>query len=97
MYGTIARFRVKAGMADRMQADMRSYESLSIPGYVDTIVYQMDTDPNEYYLAVVFADKDAYEKNANDPAQDARYQEMMTYMDGEPEWHDGEIVYQARK
>ena len=97
MYGTVAHFRVKSGMEARMQEDMRSYEGISVPGYIDTLVYKMDSDSNEYYMAVVFDSKESYTKNAEDPAQDARYRKMLEYMDGEPEWHDGEIVYQMRR
>ncbi len=96
MYGTIARMRVKPGMMDKLQELNRGYADLKIPGYVDTRVYQMDADPNEIYLAVAFQDKDSYVKNAGDPAQDARYREMLALLDGEPEWHDGEIVYSLR-
>jgi heme-degrading monooxygenase HmoA len=96
MYGTVARFRVKPGMEAQMQADMKSYESVNMPGYQETLVYKMDSDSNEYYMAVVFDSKESYVKNADDPAQDARYRKMLEYMDGEPEWHDGEIVYSQR-
>ncbi len=93
MYGTVARLRVKPGMEEAMQADMSSFESLNVPGFIGTWVYKMDNEPNVYYLVVGFQDKDSYVNNANDPAQDARYRTMLGYMDGEPEWHDGEVVY----
>lgn len=93
MYGTVAHFRIKPGMEARMQADMKSYEQLKIPGYINTMVYKMDADSNDYYMVVMFQDKASYEKNAEDPAQDARYKEFLAYLDGEPEWHDGEVVY----
>jgi len=94
MYGTIARMRVKPGMADRLQEMTRAEESRSaIPGYVATHIYQMDSDPNEYYMAVIFESKEAYVRNADSPEQDASYRGMVELLDGEPEWHDGEIVY----
>jgi hypothetical protein len=31
--------------------------------------------------------------NAESPEQDKRYREMLQWLEGEPEWHDGEIVY----
>ena len=93
MYGTVARFRVKPGMEERLQQHMKAYEQLDVPGFLNTMVYRMDSDSNEYYMAVVFDSKESYRRNADDPAQDARYREMLQFMDGEPEWHDGEIVY----
>jgi quinol monooxygenase YgiN len=94
MYGTVARFRVKPGSDEKVREMMRSYEQLKVPGHVNTVVYRMDTNPNEYYMAVVFQDKDTYTKNANSPDQDARYREFIAFLEGEPEWHDGEIVYE---
>jgi hypothetical protein len=82
-------------MESRVQDDLRSYEGLNISGYIGTTVYRMDANSNEYFMAVVFEDKETYFRNANDPRQDARYREFVAYLDGEPEWHDGEIVYRA--
>ena len=93
MYGTVARMRVKPGMEQRLQELTEEYEGLDVDGYVDTIVYRMDADPNEYYMAVIFEDKDSYVANADSPEQDARYREFLELLEGEPEWHDGEIVY----
>jgi quinol monooxygenase YgiN len=93
MYGTIARMRLKAGSEARVRELMQEYETLDVPGYVATTVYRMDKDPNEFYLAVVFEDAESYRANAQSPEQDARYRKMVELLEGEPEWHDGEIVY----
>lgn len=92
MYGTVARMRMKAGAEERLTALMRGYDQLHMPGYRTTLMYQMDTDPREVYIAVVFDSKDSYDQNADSPEQDARYREMLTLLEGEPEWHDGAIV-----
>jgi hypothetical protein len=52
----------------------------------------MDADPQEYYLAVVFENKEAYWANAQSPEQHTRFEQMMALLEGEPEWHDGEII-----
>ena len=94
MYGTVARMRVKPGMADRLEEMMRAEESrLGNAGFVATHIYRMDSDPNEYYLTVIFDSKDAYTRNADSSEQDASYHRMLEFLDGGPEWHDGEIVY----
>jgi hypothetical protein len=31
--------------------------------------------------------------NAESPEQDKRYRQMLKWLEGEPEWHDGGIVY----
>ena len=96
MYGTVARMRLKQGGAEKLAQLMKEYETINVPGHVNTFVYRMDDNPNEQYLAVVFQDKDSYVKNAGDPAQHERFLKMMEALDGEPEWHDGEIIYQMK-
>lgn len=92
MYGTVARIRIKPGME---QALLKASEEqdLDVPGYVGEYVFRLDSGNNEYMLVAIFSDKQAYFANANSPEQDARYRELLTFMDGEPEWHDGEIVH----
>ena len=92
MYGTIARMRVKPGMEDRLRSMSQEEANLNIPGFIGQYVYRMDHDPNEYYMVVLFRDRETYVVNAHDPEQDARYRQMLQFLDGEPEWHDGEIV-----
>lgn len=92
MYGTVARLRVKPGAESQLQEQMRSYDAVKVPGFVTTYVYRMDANPNEYYMAVIFDSKDAYWANAKSPEQDARYRGMLQSLEGEPEWHDGEII-----
>jgi quinol monooxygenase YgiN len=93
MYGTVARMRLKPGSEARLQELMQEYETLDVPGYVGSTVYRMDDNPNEIYMAVMFDDRETYHANAQSPQQDARYREMLELLDGEPEWHDGEVVY----
>lgn len=92
MYGTVARLHVKPGAEAQLQQQMKDYEALKIPGFVSTYVYKTDADPDDYYMAVIFENKDAYWANAKSPEQDARFREMMSSLASEPEWHDGEIV-----
>ena len=93
MYGTVARMRVKPGMESKFKDLSREYESLKVPGHIGEYVYRMDEDSNEYYMAVIFESKESYFANARSPEQDTRYREMLDTLEGEPEWHDGEIVY----
>ena len=92
MYGTVARMRVKPGALEKLKAFSEA-ESTAIPAMVAQYVYQMDTDPHEFYLAVVFESKEAYLANAQSPEQNTRYEEMLTLLEGPPEWHDGQIVF----
>lgn len=93
MYGTVASFRAKAGNEDKLRAVTSSYEALKIPGHVSTWVYRLDEGDNKYLMAVAFTDKESYVRNASDPAQDARFRELASLLDGDIQWSDGEIIY----
>ncbi len=93
MYGTVGHYRVKPGMERQLVEQVRVFEAASVPGTVATYVYRMDADPNDYYIAVVFASKEAYWANAQSPEQDARYRQLLPLLEREPKWHDGEIDY----
>lgn len=93
MYGTVARMRLKPGTESQLVELMKEYETVGLRGQVSTNVYRMDADSNEYYLAVLFKDRESYHANAQSPEQDARYQRLAALLDGEPEWHDGEVVF----
>jgi quinol monooxygenase YgiN len=92
MYGTVARMRIKPGQAEAAQAFMRQSESRPVAGAVAVYVYRMEADSNEFYKAAVFESKAAYVANADSPEQDAEYRQLLSFLEGPPEWHDGEIV-----
>jgi quinol monooxygenase YgiN len=92
MYGTVARLRVKPDSKAKFLEVGRTQMAANISGHVATYVYQMDSDSNEFYLAVVFTSKEAYLANASSPEQNTRFEELMAVLDGPPEWHDGEVV-----
>lgn len=96
MYGTIGRLHLKAGMEGQLiqvlQEQARAFESGQVAGFVASYTYRMDADPNVYYVVAVFESREAYWANAQSPEQDVRYRQWVPLLEGEPEWHDGEIV-----
>lgn len=92
MYGTVARLTAKPGSREALDEISRQVREDKPPGLVASYIYQMDSDPNEYYLAVVFESRESYRANAESPEQHARYEKWRPLLDAEPEWHDGEIV-----
>jgi heme-degrading monooxygenase HmoA len=92
MYGTISQIRLKAGAEDKMLALMDEFVARQVPGFITHYTYRLDRDPNEYMTAIVFESKEAYFANASSPEQNDMYQRMLELFDGEPTWHDGEIV-----
>jgi hypothetical protein len=47
-------------------------------------------------MAVMFDSKESYFANANSPQQNQEYQNMMKFLAEEPEWHDGEIIFNSQ-
>jgi len=90
MYGTIARVRIDPARVEELKALGRRIGVA--PGQIARYVYQMDANPGELFLVVVFESREAYWANAQSPEQNQRYEEMRALMSADPEWHDGEIV-----
>ena len=92
MYGTVAKLKVKPGGIDKLK-EWSPEERDRDSGARAIYAFQMDDDPKELYMVALFESKEAYVANAESPEQDKRYREMLQWLEGEPEWHDGEIVY----
>jgi antibiotic biosynthesis monooxygenase (ABM) superfamily enzyme len=92
MYGTIARLSIKQGKEAEWLAIGNEMETNSPPGSVIDIIFRSDSDPQVYYLAVVFESKEVYIANANSPEQHAQYLRYRALLEEEPEWHDGDVV-----
>ncbi|QBD79143.1 hypothetical protein EPA93_25450 [Ktedonosporobacter rubrisoli] len=97
MYGTVAQMRARAGTAQQLIDQLKDFEAAQVPGTVAVYCYRMDSDENEYYIAVVFESKEAYRANAESPEQDARYRQLCALLEEEPVWHDGEIISSLQK
>jgi heme-degrading monooxygenase HmoA len=93
MYGTIAHMRVRKGQQDQVRQMMQQMEQRPMAGFVASHVYRLDSDPQELMVAVLFADKDSYVRNADDPAQDVEYRKLRDLLERDPEWHDGEVIW----
>jgi quinol monooxygenase YgiN len=61
-------------------------------GAVSLVVFQSANDPREIWIASAFESRDAYFKNADSPEQKARFERMRDLIEGEPEWHDGNVL-----
>lgn len=94
MYGTIGRMHTRPGAEGAHEMLERQYEQVKIPGHVASYLYRSDADPREFFLCVLFESKEAYEANARSPEQDARYRQLRQLLESDPEWRDGEVVYQ---
>ncbi len=66
MYGTIARLKVKPGALPALK-NMSEDARRRVAGYIGSFVYQMDKDPDEIYMVVLFNSKQEYFANARFP------------------------------
>lgn len=92
MYGTIARMRLKPGMQQKMEDLIHSFHERNVNGFLAEHIYRMDQEPNVYMMAVLFKNKELYFANANSAEQHQFYLRLLELLEGEPEWHDGEVV-----
>lgn len=92
MYGTIAHFRIRPGTRDEFIRIMDSFGSEAIAGWMVDYYFQMDKDPEEFYLVAIFKDRESYLANADSPEQHERYLKFRSFLVDDPEWNDGSIV-----
>ena len=92
MYGTIARWRVLDGKQEELEQLSQELMSEQPAGSRSVFLYKSDTDPREYWVASAWDSKEVYRSNASTPEQDSRFRRLRALMEGDPEWHDGEIV-----
>jgi quinol monooxygenase YgiN len=97
MCGTIARFRIWTEKSAQFLLRLRELNTEKDPGLVDEYFYQMDADPNVYYMAVVFESREAYRANSTRSETQARALELMEFVADEPEWHDWTVVLTLEK
>ena len=94
MFGTIATMRAKDGQETAVAEAVDSWwreRSEKAEGPVCLHLYAGAT-AGELRMAVVFDTQEHYEANANDPEQDAWYQNLVTLLEGEPQWSDGNVL-----
>lgn len=93
MYGTVSRWRVKDGKQQQLEQVAKELMTGERPaGSQWVAVYKADSDPCEYWVASGWDSREAYTSNSSTPQQDQRFRRLRELMEGDPEWHDGEIV-----
>ena len=97
MFGTVARYRVKPGQVDQFMDEMKSFEGDPPQGWLYHTIFRSTKDPNELWVSVVFESEDLYKKSADSPEMDREYRKMLEHLEGEPEWHDGNVIHEAMR
>lgn len=97
MFGTVARYQLKAGRSEQFLSELKGFEDSAPPGWVYHTVFRNANDPDELWMSVVFESEEAYRRNADSPEMDREYRRMLDHMKSEPEWHDGHVVHEAMR
>ena len=96
MFGSIAVVRPKAGKEDQVVALFEEWWTVRTPQVVPEAiaghVFRLVDRANEIMVPVVFETREAYEANANDPAQSYWHRRLVALLEEEPTWIDGDIV-----
>jgi hypothetical protein len=91
-YGTMARYRVKSGMMQKLLDFEADIKEAGMKGFVAEFTLSTDEDPNVCYELVIFESKEAYAAVADDPEQDKRYYQLLALLEMPPEWHGVEVI-----
>ncbi len=95
MYGTIARCKLKRECLRDFFALGKEWderERKRAVGYIGSEVLWEDKEAGRFSMIVHFTSKEAYEKNAGSPEQDAWYQRFRACLEEDPEWIDGSFA-----
>ena len=90
MFGTVGHLRFDPANRDKLQQEMQDQAYLDVEGYRWGQFLLDENDPGHAVIVAVFEDRDTYFRNADDPAQDERYQRMRALLSEDPTWTDGE-------
>jgi hypothetical protein len=91
MFGTIGHARFKPENREALERVLEGQELDAASGFRHGFVLFPD-GKDEVYIFAVFADRDSYYANANNPEQHERYLEYRALLDDDPTWNDGEIA-----
>ncbi|HZD78540.1 MAG TPA: hypothetical protein VE646_00660 [Actinomycetota bacterium] len=92
MFGTIGRAHIRPENKDKLIEALEDPAYQGVSGYRMSYLMFPENRENEVVIVAMFEDADSYWKNADDPAQDERYQRYRALLEDEPEWSDGEWI-----
>lgn len=92
MFGTVGRAHVRPENKDKLIEALTDPAYLEVPGYRRGYLMFPENREGEVVIVAVFEDAESYWKNADDPAQNERYQRYRALLEDEPEWSDGEWI-----
>ena len=91
MYGTVAKTQVKPENREKLRQVFAGRAGVDAPAGFVAAYTLFENEGDTAWIFAVFEDRASYDKNADDPAQNAQYVEYRALMEADPEWHDGDI------
>ena len=58
-------------------------------GFIRVVLCSNVNDSDEFMAYAMFADRETYDANSSDPAQDAWFEKLRSHLVADPEWFDG--------
>jgi hypothetical protein len=95
MFGTTALLKPHSGQEPAVVEHFNRWwreRAPSVPGVLLGTLSRSASNPAELLLTVAFASKSSYESNAADPEQDRWYRQLVTLLEEEPRWIDGDVL-----
>ena len=84
-WGTIARMKLRPEVPEEyLSAQMRALNP-DRAGWVNSAFYRSDEDPREFWLVVMFEDKESYRANAESSAQHSVYLTFRACLEDDPD------------
>lgn len=91
MFGTLGRMKAKPGRLEELKAHLNDPESAAMPGYRGSYLLVAE-EGDEVVVAVMYEDKDSYFAMVHEPKTDGNYRRLLTLVEGEPTWTDGDWI-----
>lgn len=91
MFGTLGWMKARPGKLEELKAHLGDPQAAAMRGYHGSYLLVAE-EGDEVRVAVMYEDKDSYFEMVHDPRTDANYQRLLTLVEGEPTWTDGEWI-----
>lgn len=93
MFGTVTKLRLRDDVSeDQLKELTRQIESDRPSSGVSVTLLRERDNPRTLWVMGAFESEDAYRRNAESPEQTARFERIRALIDGQPEWHDGDVL-----
>lgn len=91
MFGTLGRMKARPGKLEELKAHPGDPRAATSRGYVGSYLL-VAVEGDEVVVAVMFEDRESYFAMVHEPRTDENHQRLLTLVEGEPTWTDGEWI-----